>query len=408
MKPMEVVEGLAGFAGRGAGTDAERRAAGWLTAQLSAGERDVAVETFWCRPNWALAHALHAGLAVLGSLVMLASAVAGTAILAVVLASVIADSLTGISLGRRPTPEHASQNVVAASTSGDHRQARRVHLILTANYDAGRTGLVYRECLRRPPAMIRQTLRGFAPGWLGWLSIAIAWLLAIAVLRLTGQTTHAVAAAQLPPTVGLLVALALLLDVALSAWSPAAGDNATGVGVATAVAEALHTTPPQRLDVDVVLTGASDGDQSGLRRYLAGRARERKAANTIVLGIAACTAGRLYWWHSDGPLIPLRYGRSLRQVAQNLAADEQHLHPARHRGRGTTPALPARIAGIPAMTVGCLGHDGLATRSHRPTDTADRLDPAGLDQALQFTLLVVDAIDAAVGELQGRRAATPA
>jgi hypothetical protein len=407
MEPIELAEGLATFTGRGAGTDAERRAAGWLAERLSPGRENVSIETFWCRPNWALAHALHAALAVAGSLVSLASPVAGTAILAVTLASVVADSLSGISFGRRLTPEHASQNVVFASGPRGDDEAR-VHLILTANYDAGRTGLVYRNWLRRHPAIIRRTLHGFTPGWLGWLSIGIASLLAIAILRLTGGTSHAIAAAQLPPTVGLVVALALLLDVAFSGWSPAAGDNATGVGVATAAAQALHAAPPQHLNVEVVLSGAGDGDQIGLRRYLRSRRRERKAADTIVLGIAACTAGQPRWWQSDGPLIPLRYGRWLRHLAENLGADEPHLHPTRHKGRGVTAALPARIAGILAIALGCLDDDGLAPGSHRTTDTADRIEPGALDRALQFTLLMVDAIDAAVGEHRRGRAATPA
>ena len=407
MEPIELVEGLGTFTGRGAGTDAERRAAGWLAERLSPGGRNVVVETFWCRPNWALAHTLHAVLAVAGSLISLVSPVAGTALLAAALASVIADSLTGISFGRRLTPEHASQNVVVAGGSRGDEEAR-VHLVLTANYDAGRTGLVYRDWLRRPPAIIRQTVRGFIPGWLGWLSIGIVWLLAIAVVRVTGHTSTAVSAAQLPPTVGLLVALALLLDLAPGRWSPAVGDDATGVGVASAVAQALQTTPPRHLDVELVLTGAGDADQIGLRRYLRRRKQERTAANTVVVGVAASTAGRVHWWHSDGPLIPLRYGRPLRRLGQKLAADEPHFQAGQHKGRGTGPALPARIAGIPAITLGCLDDHGLTPRSHQPTDTVDRLDPVALDAGLHFALLMVDAIDAAVGELQGRRAATPA
>jgi hypothetical protein len=407
MEPIDLVEGLAEFVGRGAGTDAERRAAGWLAGRLSPGDRDVAVETFWCRPNWALAHALHAALAVLGGLVSLVSGVAGATILAVALVSVLVDSLTGVSLGRRLTPERASQNVLVAPLQQRPRETP-VRLILTANYDAGRTGLVYRDALRRPTAITRRALQGFTPGWLGWLSIAIAWLLAIAILRLTSHTSHTIGAAQLPPTVALLVALALLLDVAVSRWSPSAGDNATGLAVAAAATRALEATPPRHLEVELVATGAGDGDQIGLRRYLADRKRERTSANTVVLGIAACGAGRPSWWHSDGALIPLRYGRRLRQLAEKLAADEPHLHARPHRGRGATPALPARIEGIPAITLGCLDENGLAPRSHQTSDTAERLDPEAFDAALHFALLVVDAIDAAVGELHQNRAPTPA
>ena len=58
-------------------------------------------------------------------------------------------------------------------------------LIVTANYDAGRTGLVYRDPVRRAAAQIRRLTRGFAPGWLAWLSMLIAWPLAISIAVLT-------------------------------------------------------------------------------------------------------------------------------------------------------------------------------------------------------------------------------
>src|SRR5581483_10329216 len=123
MEATEIVEGLAGFGGRGAGTDAERRAAAWLATELAGDGRQPAVQSFWCRPNWALAHALHAALAIAGSLLSLASA------------------LAAVSIGRLLTPEHASQNVVLSSVP-DTADEKPVRLILTANYDAGRSGLV--------------------------------------------------------------------------------------------------------------------------------------------------------------------------------------------------------------------------------------------------------------------------
>jgi hypothetical protein len=394
MDAMEIVEGMAAVPGRGAGTDAERRAAAWLASELDRGGTEAFVETFWCRPDWALAGALHAALAVAGSLISLLSPVAGIAILAVTLGSLLADSLAGVSLGRRLTRERASQNVIWAPPEGDSP----VRLILTANYDAGRMGLVYRDWFRRPTRI----LRAFTPGWLGWMWIATAWLEAIAVIRLAGHITQTVRVAQLPPTVALLTGFALLIELALASWSPAAGDNASGVAVAVALARALETVPPQHLEVELVLTGAGDGDQAGPRRYLRSRPN-RRAANTVVLGIAACAAGSPRWWFSDGPLIPFRFSRPLRELAAQIAVDEPQLEARAQRSRGTSPALPARLAGIPAITLGCLD-----PHSHQPGDTPDAVDPAAIDRALQFALLLVDAIDAVVGELQSRATATPA
>lgn len=71
-----------------------------------------------------------------GSLIAVGDPAAGIALLGVALASTVTDELVGTSIGRRLTPERASQNVLAASPSTAPR------LIVTVNYDAGRTGLI--------------------------------------------------------------------------------------------------------------------------------------------------------------------------------------------------------------------------------------------------------------------------
>jgi hypothetical protein len=155
MRPLETTTALAAFDGRGPGTDAERRAARWLAGELVANRRRVRVETFWCRPNWALAHAWHVALSLAGSLISVGDPVIGTGLLAVALASTVTDELFGISIGRRLTPERASQNVVASATqkAGPVKPAR---LIVTANYDAGRTGLIYRDAFRATAARLNR------------------------------------------------------------------------------------------------------------------------------------------------------------------------------------------------------------------------------------------------------------
>ena len=131
MRPPETIENLDGFTGRGAGTDAERRAAAWLRSQLDAGtdgagsRRTARLEPFWCRPNWALAHAWHAALAVVGSLVSRASPQIGAALLLAALLSVVVDALTGLSAGRLLSRERASQNVVSEAELEPPREDAR-------------------------------------------------------------------------------------------------------------------------------------------------------------------------------------------------------------------------------------------------------------------------------------------
>ncbi len=392
----DTVAALTAFEQRGAGTDAERRAAVWLARELRTPARDAAVETFWCRPNWALAHAWHVALAVAGSLLAVDSPQIGAAMLVIALVSVCSDALTGISPGRRLTPERASQNVVSHFGG----QPRPVRLIITANYDAGRTGLAYRPGPRSFAARLRQLAGDGAltPGWLGWLALSFAWLIIVAALRWGGATGTPIGVAQLLPTAALVLALALLLELAGAQYGPGAGDNASGVGVALALTRALDVAPPRRLTVEVVLQGAGDGAMIGLRRYLRRRRRELGPANVIVLGIAACAAGMPRWWTSDGALIPVRYSRRLAGLARHVAGPRATLGAGPHRGRGITPALPARLAALPALTIGCLDSAGLTPRSHQPSDRPEALDRASTDALLELALTLVDAIDAELGE----------
>jgi hypothetical protein len=403
MDAAETAAALSDFAGRGAGTDAERRAAVWLAenaARSGPTGREVRIEPFWCRPNWALAHTWHVALALAGSLLAVHSHRVGGVLLVVALLSVIADAMFGTSLGRLLTPERASQNVVAEPPA--HTQDSPVLLILTANYDAGRLGLVYRDGLRVPAATARRVLGTVTPGWLGWLVFGIAWLLAVDIARLEGGGGSAIGVLQLIPTVGLVLAFAALLELASSEYGPATVDNGTGVAAALAITRALDTAPPSRAAVELVLTGAGDESGIGLRRYLKARRRKRRADNTVVVGLAACGAGRPHWWHSDGPFVPVRHFDGLRLLCRRVAEEDPELRFAPYRGRGASPALPARLAGIPSITVGRLDERGLVPQSHQRTDTPARLERGTVDEIVELALLLTDAIDgylATVGSL---------
>jgi hypothetical protein len=396
MRPLETTAMLAAFERRGPGTDAERRAARRLARELTAAGHKVRTETFWCRPNWALAHAWHVALALAGSLLSVSQPTLGAALLGAALISVLADGLTGVSPGRRLTPERASQNVVA-QTSGEND--RPTTLIITANYDAGRTALVYRDALRRPAARLRNALGPLTLGWLAWLSLTIIWALTVAIVRASqNHPPHVLGAIQLPPTVLLVLALALLLEAAAATYGPAANDNATGTAVAIALANALKAGAPRNLTIELVLQGAGEGHEAGLRRYL--RTQKPTRDSTVVLGIAPCGAGHVTHWVSDGRLIPLRYSSTLRE----LCADLEGRHG--HRGRGATPALPARARGLPTIAIGCLDEHALPTRSHQPADVTQAVDQAALDRTLEFALRLVDEIDASLAPADAR--ATPA
>ena len=407
MRLTETVSGLVGFKRRGPGTDAERRASIWLGDELARTGRDVRIEPFWCRPNTALAHTWHVALAIAGSLIAIPSHTVGAVLVAIALVSIVADATVGISLGRRLTLEHASQNVIATSPDKPAHPAR---LVITANYDAGRAALAYRNVFRATSARLRTLLGGRAPGWIAWITVATAWLLGTAILRMAGVSKSTAGAVQVIPTIGLVIAVPLLLDLAGADWSPGANDNASGVAVAMSLASALDAAPPAGVAVDLVLTGAGEGGGIGLRKYLRANRRTLQPSNAVVVGIAPTGGGGPRWWVGDGQFVPLRTSGTLRRLAAQTAAGEPHLKAAPHRGRGATPALSALKRRLPAIAIGCLDDRGLAPRSHRPDDIPEHIDPKAMDDALQFALMLVDAIGEYVenNPVAPARASTPA
>jgi hypothetical protein len=449
MRPLETIRALAAFERRGAGTGAERRAARWLAGELMAQRHRVRIETFWCRPNWAMAHAWHVALALVGSLLSPSHPTIGAILLAIALVSIAMDELGGISPGRRLTPEHASQNVVATSRGATTDSAgnteapgatpvspvspdspdspdTKTRLIITANYDAGRTALVFRDWLRRPAAYLSRVAGRAALGWLAWLSIAIAWLLAVAIVRtFIHHASTELGAIQLPPTVALLLGLALLLEAAAAPYGPAANDNASGTAVVVALTTAIATNPPKNLATELVLAGAGEGGNLGIRHYLRSRRHELRQTNAIVVGVAPSGSGHVHYWLSDGPLIPLAYARPLRALASALPGaldatphrdrsaphrdrsaphrdrsaphrDRSAPHRDRsapHRDRGASPAQPARARGLAAIAIGCLDRRDLAPNSHQPKDVEAAIDETALDQTVEFALDLIDAIN---------------
>ncbi|MGZ8647492.1 MAG: hypothetical protein ACXW08_02460 [Solirubrobacteraceae bacterium] len=282
MRP--VVEGLAGFAGRGACTDAERRAALWLHGELRARGREAWVETRWVRPQRAAALALACLAAVAGGLLSTVAPVPGLAIAAV--ARVALGAHGG---GRNPLlllfPRRATQHVLAGA---DHPAP-----LVVAAYDAPRRGLVlndrWRARLRRLPY--------------GGLAACGAAVTAAAAARTAGIDAAWLGIAQLLPTLVLLAALAAAVDIALSDHSPGANDNASGVAVALALFEALDRRAA------LLLVGAGHAVPRAVDDHLR---RERLSAE--VLEIGPCGGGR-----------PHRSGRRI------ACLDERGIAPRAHQ-----------------------------------------------------------------------------
>ncbi len=240
-------------------------------------------------------------------------------------------------------------------------------LAITAPYDAPRRGLVlndrWRAPLRRgcrrgcsPPAARRSRplpaarVAGYEPGWLG--------------------------AVQLVPTLVLLVAVAAAADIALSACSPGAGDNASGVAVALALFDELERDPPHSLRPAVLLTGAGHVVPRSAARHLRGRGAGRRAAHGArARAVRSGPAGM------DGPP-PAGAGRRPSVPRGRWASARARARTIRrHGGPGDPHRLPGRAR----------DH----TRAHiRRTTRPENVDAKAMAPGLDLALGVVDALDA--------------
>ena len=359
---MHPLDSLCAIPRRGAATDAERRAAVWLTEDLQQRGHEASLDTYWLRPRWAPAVALGALLGAVASLVAVGVPLAG-----VIAAGVAALGLAVEALGRSGplrllTRRRATQNVVSLPQAGE-----RVTLVICAPYTAPRRGLVLNDRWRAAAARL-----GDVRAWLAGAALVIT---ATSALRLAGTDALWVGIVQLIPTIVLIAALTAAVDIALSEVSPGA-DTASAAAVALALHEELMRGLPAELDVGLVLYGAADAGSRTLREQL--RREGADARRTVVLELGPCTGGTPAW-RARHP--------QLRRAGERAAAALELPAPARR-------PRPSRIRRLPAIRIACLDSRGIVARSHQPDDTADNADPAAATAALDLALAVCDAIDA--------------
>jgi hypothetical protein len=398
----ELIEELCSFQGRWPGTDAERRAANRLAERLRAMKRKVAIEPTYVHPEYSLVMAAHVLLAIAGSLVALAVAPLGFVMVLFAATSLYLDQNTRLYLIRRLFFRRASQNVVSPGANS----SAPARLVLSAHYDAAKTGLVFgprstraAKGLPEPARLLLGPIRLFF--WAG-----IVPLLAVSGARLGGVDAQWLGLAQLIPTALLLVTLALLLDIALSGVVPGAYDNASGVAAVLSTVAQLDGDPPQNLDLWVVLPGAEECNCEGMARWFAAHSRELDPENTFFVNVDSVSYGNVHYLESEGAIISYALDQRLFELCEAIATADSE-DGDRYRARPIripfhTDALPARTRGFRAISlIGAKGGVG-PPYYHTHADTPDKLDEDAMTRAVEFTVELVRQIDRDVGRQQSR------
>jgi len=392
---MEVIRELCSFEGRGPGTDAERRAGNMLAGRLRGIGRRAEIEPFFAHPEYAVVHLIHAVMGVAGSIVATVEPAIGFTLVFIAAVSTYLDLNTRLYLVRSLLFRRVSQNVV----SPGGRPGAPIRLILMAHYDAARTGYIFSKASNRIRKLPERTRVGLGPFrlffWLG-----LAPLLPILGARMAGLDATWLNAVQAVPTIVLIVAGFLLIDIALSEIVPGAYDNASGVAAVLSAAEELTANPPENLDVWVVLAGAEESFCEGSRAFVRGRRKEFDRENTAFVNVDSVSFGQVAYEVSQGPVISLPHDPQLIELCQALSesgvAGPDGARPIRHPL--LDDAMPARVRRLRAITLRTTDENGnLAPWYHTHDDVPDRVDAEALMRATDFVVSLARLLDREAG-----------
>ena len=384
VEPIEEIEALVAFEGRWPGTDAERRAAGHLEQRLQALGREADVEPASVHPNYPVTHAIHALVAIVGSVLSVYTPVAGAALVLFATISTFGDLSATFYLVRRLTGRRASQNVTSAER-GDKPGV----VILTAHYDAGRTGAVFgRRAVERRATFGKLIRRGLGPFEPFFWSLVL--ILACTLVRLIGFEGTGLTVVQFIPTVVLIASIPLLVDIALSDVVPGANDNASGVATVLRLAE-RYGGKLEHFDLWVVFTGAEEGLLLGMREWMERHKKELDREQTVFLNVDIAGRGTVRWIEKEGLVAAMRYHPSLVEMCKEIGEGRGMV------SRNATDALVARAAGYPAITIGARNAMDYAPDWHQPTDTPDRIDLESLDRVYEFCGALLERLDGSIG-----------
>ena len=396
-----MIAGLCSFEGRWPGTDAERRAAGWLAERLRRSGRRVALEPTYVHPEYSLVIAAHLLLAVAGSLIALVLAPLGFLLVLVSATSLYLDQNTRLYLIRSLFFRRASQNIVSPGTN----PAAPLRLILSAHYDAAKTGLVFGPRSTAGAKRLSETARVILGPIRLLFWAGIVPLLALTAARLGGIDSDWLGFAQLVPTAICLISIALLLDIALSGIVPGAYDNASGVAAVLSVAERLEAEPPSHLDTWIVLPGAEECNAEGMARWVSSHRRELDPERTVFINIDSVSYGDPHYLTSEGAIVSYNLDRRMIELCEAIASSDREgegryrAHPLRIPFH--SDALPAHTRGFRAISI--IGvKDGVSPPYyHTHADTPDELDDDAMQRAVDFTVELVRQVDRDAGRLAG-------
>ncbi|HZO58337.1 MAG TPA: M28 family peptidase [Solirubrobacterales bacterium] len=381
----DLIERIVSFGPRLPGSEADRRTTELISSELHAYGRPADLEEIRVRPAWHLTHAIHAALAVAGTLISsTVSEPLGMLILLLAAVSAYGDLTARYYIVRFLMPRRRTRNV----TSGQPRPDSGARVILTANHDASRSGLLWvrRRRTGEPRRRRRRLLASLAgPVDIFFWTVMAALVAALARLALGDST--ALDAVQFLLAAVLLTYLMLFVDAAISDPSPGASTNAAGVAALIEVGRRLQESAPRGVETWLVFPAAKEGLALGMRAWLKEHGDEIDPRDTFFVNVDTIGRGDVHHVTADGHALVFRSDQRLVRLCEELGSRP-------HTWRIGTDATQAAMAGFPSITICCLDAHGRMPEFHRTTDTPDRIDPDAVQRATDLVERIVRQIDA--------------
>ena len=376
---LETIRRLVSFGPRFPGSEADRRTTEYISNELHAYGRPAELEEIRVRPAWHLTHALHALLAVGGTLLS-STASAPLGMLLVLLAAVSTyGDLTGrFYILRWLMPRRRTHNVHSAHSWRESR----ARVILTANHDSPRTGLLWARRKRS-----RRTFLSQLAGPIDIFFWTVMLALIAALVRLAVDS-NALTIVQFALSVVLLTYLMLFVDAAISDPSPGASTNASGVATLIEVGRRLQRDAPADVEIWLVFPAAKEGLNLGMRAWMREHGDEIDPRDTFFVNVDTVGRGDLHHVTADGYALAFRSDRRLTRLCEQLGSRP-------HVWRQGTDATQAAMAGFASVTACCLNARGRMPDFHRASDTPEHVESATLERTADFVESIVRRLDAA-------------
>lgn len=359
---------------RGSTTAAERRAAEWAAQRLGALGIAVRIEPFRSVPTFSWAFGLFFLVFVLAVALYPLNAWLGAALALAALVAFALESST-IATVTRVLPQFPSQNVVGTLHARGQPQRR---LVLCAHLDSTRSAIVWH------PRLVSY----FHP----LLLFAVACMAVETLSLWYGATGGAAWAWNLAVIAALPLALLVLMFLNRElgyALVPGANDNASGVAAALAVAQALVTTPLERTEVMVLLSGCEEAGTVGMLRFLEAHP-ELDKRRTLFLNFDNIGAGDVVYTTGEGILFTLPCDREM--VAAAAAVRDLRARPFVYKTLTTdnTAVLSKGYRGLSLMAVDARG---VLPHWHWRTDTVANIDLRTVQTAAELGLAIARRLD---------------